>query len=117
MHRGLSRIAAAARRLASAEDGLHRCPACGHAFVCPVEWDTDGDHHWLIQLRCAACEIRRDVRVTNAQARSFELMLDGQTAGIRRTLERLERERMEAELETLVAAFERDLIDAGDFAR
>ena len=66
--RRLSRLAAAARRLAD-PGGLHRCPACGEAFVCPMEWETDGEHHWRMQLRCAACDTWRDVRASNEEAR------------------------------------------------
>jgi hypothetical protein len=57
------------------------------------------------------------VRVANADARDYELVLDRQTAQIARDLEHVDRQRMEAELVTLVAALDRDLIDAADFAR
>jgi len=109
-------IAAAARRFAD-PGGLHRCPACGEAFVCPVAWETDGEEHWWIQLRCAACDTWRDVRATNAEAKQFDLVLDRQCGEIHREVLRIDREHMRAELATLIAALEHDLIDAADFAR
>jgi hypothetical protein len=114
--RRFSRFAAAARWFAGAGDGLHGCPVCGQSFVCPVAWETDGDEHWLIVLRCGACDTWRDVRATNAHAAAFDLMLDRQCDEIRRELLRIDRAQMQAELEYLIAAFEHDLIDASDFA-
>jgi hypothetical protein len=114
--RRFSRIAATARRLAGSGHGLHGCPACGQSFICPVAWETDGDDHWLIALRCGACDTWREVRATNAQAAAFDLVLDRQSAEIRRELLRIDRAQMQAELEYLMAAFEHDLIDASDFA-
>ena len=107
-----SRIAAAARRLMPVGDGLHICLACHHPFACPIEWEADGEHHWLITLHCGECNTWCDVRATNEQARAFDLELDRQIAQITRALGEFERERMQ----TLLAAFEHDLIDAADFA-
>jgi hypothetical protein len=86
-------------------------------MVCPMEWETDGDDHWLIQLRCGECGAWREVRVTNEEAKEFDLTLDWQTSQIRRELERIDRERMEAEVDALVGALEHDLIDPADFGR
>jgi transcription elongation factor Elf1 len=105
------------RRVFAGERGLDRCPECGHAFVCPMEWETDGDEHWLIELRCGECGAWRETRVTNAEAKAFDLALDRQCAEIVRALQRSDRERMETELSVFTAALARDLIDAGDFAR
>jgi hypothetical protein len=103
-------------RLFGADDGLDRCPECRRPAVCPMEWETDGDEHWLMQLRCGECGDWREVRVTNEQARSYDLALDRQAAEIQRALDRIDRERMETELNMLVRALEHDLIDAADFA-
>src|SRR4051794_29159141 len=111
------RIASAARRLAGPPAGLEHCPGCRKAFVCPLAWEVDGPEHWLIDLRCGACGLRRDVRISNAEATAFDLTLDRQTAQIARELARSDRERMHHELHVFVAALARDLIDAADFAR
>ena len=49
--------------------------------------------------------------------RCTDLALGAQMNRIKRALRTIEHERMKDELEALVGAFERDLIDAGDFAR
>ena len=85
--------------------------------MCPIAWETDGDEHWLIELRCGECGAWREVRVTNEEAKAFDFTLDRQTDQIRRALDRIDRERMEAELDVLVGALEHDLIDPADFAR
>ena len=113
----LSRIAAAARSVVGPDDGLDRCPRCGRAFMCPIEWQTSGEEHWLIASRCGECGAWREDVVTNDEAKRYDLVLARQSAEIRRGLWRCERERMEAELEVLVAALDHDLIDATDFAR
>ena len=110
------RFAAALRGRATPR-GLQRCPDCRQPFVCPMEWETAGEEHWRIQLRCGACEAWREVIVTNDEAREFDLVLDRQCREIAHGLRRIEREEMEAGLETFVAALDRDLIDPSDFAR
>ena len=114
--RPLSRIAAAARRLAGS-DGLHCCPMCGRGFVCPIDWEPDGEDHWRIDLRCGQCGVGRRVRVTDAEAAAFDLTLDEHTRRIADELARLDRKRMRSELDVFVAALAHDLIDAADFAR
>jgi hypothetical protein len=114
----LSRIGRAwRRRMARLDRGLHRCPACQGTFVCPMEWETDGAEHWRIRLHCGDCDRWRDVRVTNAEARDFELELDRQTGQIVAALAHLDQESMRSELDRLVDALDHDLIDADDFAR
>ena len=105
------------RRLFAGPGGLERCPECLRPMVCPMEWETDGEEHWLMQLRCGECGDWREVRVTNAEAKTFDLTLDWQTGQIRRALDRIDRERMAAELDVFVGALEHDLIDPADFAR
>jgi hypothetical protein len=115
--RRFSRIAAAARRVVGVGDGLDRCPDCGRHFMCPIEWDTDGEEHWQIASRCGECGSWQEQLVTNEQAEQYDLALARHSAEIDRGLWRIDRERMESELEILVAALDHDLIDAADFAR
>ena len=111
------RVAAAARRVIAADAGPHRCLQCGRDFMCPIEWDTVGEEHWLIQSRCGECGAWRSEVVTNAEAKRYDLLLARQSEVIARGLARIDRERMAAELDRFVAALDRDLIDATDFVR
>jgi hypothetical protein len=109
-------FSAAARGLAGSRNGPSYCPDCRRPFMCPMEWETDGETHWLIQLRCGECGCWREVRLSNEEAADFDLALDRQMWAIRRTLTRLDRERMQLEVDAFVAALEHDLVDAADFA-
>lgn len=110
-------LAAAARRLAGGGTGIHHCLVCGSDRVCPHSWETDGEEHWAITLHCPECDVWRDVRITNAEAKAFDLELDRQVAEIQQALADIDREHMRAAADAFAAALERDLIDAGDFAR
>jgi hypothetical protein len=84
---------------------------------CPVEWHERGETRWWIGLRCGECEFVREVEATNAQVARFEHDLDAGLAVIASAVERAERPRMLADVAALIAALERDLIDASDFRR
>ena len=84
--------------------------------MCPIEWDAVDDEHWLIVSRCGECGIWSRELVSNEQAEHYDLVLNRHSAQIAGALARIERERMEHELEALVNAFDRDLIDAADFS-
>jgi hypothetical protein len=71
---------------------------CGSDRTCIVEAEEEDERHWWIRLRCAECEVWRDVIATDAQAQALDRAL------------------MTAEVDVLVAALERDLIDASSFA-
>jgi hypothetical protein len=110
------RFAAVARGLVGGA-GPHRCLDCGRPFMCPLEWDTVDEGHWLIHSRCGECGTWRSEVMTNAEAQRFDLTLARQSDEIARGLARIDREQMAAELDRFVAALDRDLIDAADFAR
>ena len=96
-------------------EALVECRVCAAEAVVPVEWQ-DGGHEWHVSLRCGACGDRRDVTLDDEQARAFDRALDRGVHGIGRTVRRLERERMLADVESLSIALEQDLIGADDFA-
>ena len=77
---------------------LIRCPACGSDRTCIVDSEEEDETHWWIRLRCAECEVWRDVIATDEEANALDRAL------------------MATELDVLVAAFEHDLIDASSFA-
>ena len=67
-------------------------------------------------LRCAECETYRDVVVSNDVAKRYEEDLRRGMAEISAALEKSDRARMVVEVDVFVAALDRDLIDAEDFA-
>jgi hypothetical protein len=97
--------------------GLHQCAVCRADFVVPVVVEAVDEARWHILLRCGECQTYRDVVVTNGVAQRYEEDLDRGVAEVAAASRRLDRERMAAEVEVLVVALERDLIDAADFAR
>jgi len=103
------------RRTPPPGSGLHQCRFCHHDFVVPVWWEEVDDEHWHMLLRCAQCETYRDVTVGDDVAQAYEQDLQRGRSEIAASLKRSDRERMLAELPVLIAALERDLIDAGDF--
>jgi hypothetical protein len=86
-------------------------------MVHPVEWETFGDHHWWILLRCGACGTRGEGPVPDAEAQRLDRDLNRAQDEIGRAADRLGLEIMSAEADSLAVALERDLIGADDFAR
>jgi hypothetical protein len=92
------------------------CPTCAAEFLCPIEWGTVDDERWWVLSRCGQCGHWIETQITNEQAKRLDLELNRQQALIRRAADRLEAERMAVEADAFIAALQRDLIDAGDFA-
>jgi hypothetical protein len=97
--------------------GLHLCALCHADCVVPVWWESEGDDRWRMLLRCGACDTYRDVIAPDDVADAYDRDLARGMREIRIALERLDRERMADQTDAFVAALQRDLIDAGDFAR
>ena len=96
---------------------LLACPACDADALCPFEWETFGDAHWYMWMRCGACGGWIEAIVDNPAAAAMDVELDRQQALIRAAADALGSERMAADVEILISALERDLVDAADFAR
>jgi hypothetical protein len=92
------------------------CPACGTEAVVPVRWHEHDATHWWIRLRCGSCERIEEVTLPDDQARDLDWAVHRGTRAIERTVQQLDRDRMERDAETLAVALTRDLIDAEDFA-
>jgi hypothetical protein len=103
------------RRRASIAANLHVCPSCGEAFVYPVTWAESGPTGWWLLLRCGGCGSWRDVVASNLAVEAFDRTLDEAMNAIRRAAERLARESLAAQAETLAAALRLDLLTADDF--
>ena len=97
------------------KDLLRSCPACRSSLACPMDWHASDDTHWHIDLRCGDCGHRWDLEIHNSRASSYDIELDADRAFIRRTLDRLDLERMAVEVETFAIALSRDLIEPADF--
>jgi hypothetical protein len=96
---------------------LETCGMCLRDFVNPVDWEPVGDTHWWMLLRCGACDTWRETTVTNEIASRYDLELDRRMEVIVRALERIDTRRMAADVETMIEALRRGLVDAADFAR
>jgi hypothetical protein len=96
---------------------LETCGICRSDFVNPVDWEPAGDSHWWMLLRCGACDTWREATVTNAIAARYDFELDKRLDVLSRALDRIDRRRMAAEVETMIEALRRGLVDAADFAR
>jgi hypothetical protein len=96
---------------------LETCAMCGHDFVNPVDWEPVGETHWWMLLRCGACDTWREATVTNEVAARYDLELDRRMDILARALEKIDRRAMAIEVETMIQALRRGLIDAADFAR
>jgi hypothetical protein len=105
-----------ARRTPPPGSGLHQCRLCHDDYVVPVWCEEVDDERWHMLLRCAQCDTYRDVVVSADIAKAYERDLQRGTDEMVASLERIERERMIAELQVFAAALEHDLIDATDFA-
>jgi uncharacterized Zn finger protein len=101
----------------AAAPGLEHCAVCSRDFVNPMAWEPVGEHAWWMLLRCGECGTAREVTVADDEADRFDVALNRRATPIARALERLDLERMATDVETLIVALRRDLIDASDFAR
>jgi hypothetical protein len=96
---------------------LLSCPQCDADALCPIAWETFGDDHWLMWMRCGECGGSLETIVDNRNAAAIDLEMDRQQAQIAAQADALASEQMAAEAEAFVSALERDLFDASDFAR
>jgi hypothetical protein len=93
----------------------HTCPICGSGLVYPMDWERSGEAAWTLQLRCPECETRREVTLGRASIERFNRELYEGAQAMAHEAERLSRRNFEDEVERIVAALERDLIQPMDF--
>jgi hypothetical protein len=93
--------------------GLVTCTTCGAEAVVPVDYADLGEA-WRIALRCGNCGARRNVTLDDDEAGEYGSALDRGVDQIARTVAELERRRLQAEVDALRIALERDLIGADD---
>ena len=98
------------------EAGLEVCIHCDTDYVVPTDWEPTLDARWWIALRCGQCGVSREVNVSADEAERFDAALEARMDVIADTLHQLDLERMVDEVETVLTALDRGLIDAADFA-
>jgi len=91
------------------------CSCCRSDFVVPVDWEEADATHWCIRLRCGECGHAREVTVDDFVAQRFDHALEASMVTLRAAVASIDREAMEHDLDTLIAALRSDLIDASDF--
>jgi hypothetical protein len=96
---------------------LETCLVCRRDFVNPVDWEPLEGGRWWMLLRCGECDTWRDVTVPDAVAERYDAELDLRLDVLDGVLHRLDRQRMVGEVEVLVDALRRGLVDAADFSR
>jgi hypothetical protein len=83
----LGRLFHRRRTVRVSTDGLHVCPCCRGAFVCPMEWHALGSGEVWLLLRCGQCETWREVtapaQVVERFSADFELAQSQIRAAIR----------------------------------
>ena len=104
-------------RLPDPDVQLEHCAVCHADFVNPVDWEPVGADHWWMLLRCGACDTWRELTTSNEVAQRFDSELDRRMDIVARTVQRLDSHRMAADVETMIQALRRGLVDAADFAR
>ena len=95
---------------------LVTCSICGSRTVNPVDWHEHDERHWWVRLRCGTCAWSREAVITDAEAQQLDRDLEPGLRKIAALAERLDRERMENDVDVFVAALRRDLIGPADFA-
>ena len=80
-----------------------------------MAWAPSDDAHWHIELRCGDCGHVWE-RTSTTRAPPGTTWSSTATARDPAHAQRLDRERMAAEVETFAAALSRDLIEPADFA-
>lgn len=98
---------------------LHICPRCGSSLVQPTCWEQGQEHrtHWRLWRRCPECEWRGEGFYDEGAIDAYDEQLDSGTTQLADELRALQHANMRELADVFVAALQRDLIDADDFAR
>jgi hypothetical protein len=96
---------------------LGECPHCLSRFVQPLEWRERPGSGIVLVLRCPECEQQVEGEFSTERVREYDLALRDGRKRLRQWHRALAAQNMRDAGEALVAALERDLITADDFAR
>jgi hypothetical protein len=95
---------------------LSACPSCGSSFLQPLRCEPRGEADVLVDLRCPECMTHLQAPFTRADMDELDRLQTEWRDEIVAAYERSVTESMEALAASLVAALDRDLIGADDFA-
>src|SRR4051812_36006763 len=83
-------------------DDLTRCEVCGAHVVNPVDWHEHDESLWWVLMRCGECAWSREVLITDAQTKALERGLERGRREIAELAVKLDRERMQQDVDTFV---------------
>ena len=95
--------------------GLECCGGCAGDLVHPVDWRETADDRWELELRCPNCGWTQHGEFDQDVVEAYDLVLNEGTDALIETLEQLQRENMEGDIERFVAALAADHITPFDF--
>ncbi|MEQ8833718.1 MAG: hypothetical protein RIB67_04655 [Miltoncostaeaceae bacterium] len=108
-------LAAALSALDDPLPELWMCPGCGSDLVHPRTMHDDGDGAWAIERWCPACDWEDEGVFDQEQVEHFHDALDEGTEELLTALHTMARLNMEDDVERLVHALRRGLIQPMDF--
>lgn len=94
---------------------LWMCPACGSDLVHPRSMHDHGDGAWAIERWCPACDWEDEGVFDQEQVEHYHDALDEGTEELLTALRTMSRLNMEDDVDRLVRAIRRDLIQPMDF--
>jgi len=94
---------------------LHCCPQCQSDLVYPVTWQEISEGTWTIQRRCPNCEWRETGSFDQADIEPFDDAIEIGTEVLLTELRTWSYSNMNDDVELLIDALDRDLIQPIDF--
>ncbi|HWH14356.1 MAG TPA: hypothetical protein VNT51_06385 [Miltoncostaeaceae bacterium] len=95
--------------------GLHVCDECGSDLVYPVSWEEREGDTWRIDRRCPNCEWGHTGEFHQSEVEVFDDVLNDGTEALLASLRTMARANMQEDVERMISALERDLIEPMDF--
>jgi predicted RNA-binding Zn-ribbon protein involved in translation (DUF1610 family) len=101
----------------TADHSLHLCPECGSSLVQPTCWEQESDRsYWRVWRRCPECEWRGEGLHDEITIDAYDEHLDHGSHELAEELRTLQHSNMRELADVFIAALQRDLIGADDFA-
>lgn len=95
---------------------LVNCPSCKDNHVYPIDWESVTGGRYAVKVRCPNCENRWTIGpLDDDQIESYDDVLDRGTDNMCCLLNGLTRWNFKHDVEQLLEAIDRGLIDADDF--